>query len=36
MTYGILLVSKEESRGTDMRFYKDAIVLILANIETYS
>jgi hypothetical protein len=33
--YGILLLQKEDSRGIDTRFQKDALVLIIAKVDTY-
>ena len=34
--YGILLVTNDESRGTDTRFMKDSIVLIISNVNNYN
>jgi hypothetical protein len=31
-SYGVLLITKEESRGLDLKFSKDAIVLIIAGV----
>jgi hypothetical protein len=33
--YGILLLPKLKSRGIDTRFLKDALVLIICNVENY-
>ena len=35
-SYGIILVEKDQCRGMDIRFSKDALVLIIAKIDTYS
>jgi hypothetical protein len=35
-SYGVLLFNKFESRGVDIRFGKSAIVLIIADVQTYS
>ena len=34
--YGLLLLQPNECRGTDTRFAKDAVVLIVAKVESYS
>lgn len=34
--YGILMISSYESRGIDTRFKKDAIVLIVAQVENHA
>ena len=33
--YGVLLLNKEEGRGVDSRFRREAIVLISANVTSY-
>ena len=35
MDYGILIIDADECRGVDIRFQKDAIVLITARVKTY-
>jgi hypothetical protein len=32
LNYGILIVNKDECRGIDIRFNKDALVLITSNV----
>lgn len=36
LSNGILLITKEESRGVDIRFSKDSRVLIISSVDTYS
>ena len=33
--YGILLLLKGESRGVDTRFHKEALVMIIATVDSY-
>ena len=35
LDYGILIIDADECRGADIRFQKDAIVLITARVKTY-
>ena len=35
LDYGILIIDADECRGVDIRFQKDAIVLITARVKTY-
>lgn len=36
LNYGVMLLQSHECRGLDIKFNKDALVLIIAKVETFS